>query len=1050
MADIFEIAGRIHSTSQEHVTSPADEILDTSQNKKQHLINADVARHESEINSPTNGLNKRVADIEALGQIGDTPVETNASNIISNTSLNGKVSSASAVNGVYNAVVANVGYYTCDSEASTAAKVVEASGYVLTVGGCIKIKMTNANSANNATLNINSTGAKALYYDGERASANNTWEAGETVEVYYDGTNFYANNVAGGSGSGDGAFDVSAKYPTSGVEGGNTYTLEGALAVLNANLSASKKKGGMSIKFIQSFDNKYVQFRCMSDEFTTNVANWQGVDDEPTAGSVNLAESGGINKFVAEVNSIGKKELNLAFYSTTTKNGYKLNSDGTIKAQTDQWISSYSTIYTNTPVSKNSILVFTGTCETSNKVFSIGISSVPITDENITSVQITILSCKGYPVGDMSETIVVPFDGYIVYYRFTTHWTNVTAKIKNVPILLDNSALDVSELNNTNYNSLSNAIAAIPETLQKGGMEIRFKQFTPATYTVVKTEGVEIQPSGTEVQEALNLESGTYTAAQMTSVTPPESGSVTYYLTVTVDETTTYTTWMITKATNDSTKYVQYRYMETVTTAATFTNVANWQGVDDEPTAGSENLVKSGGVNIFVADNLKLLSKKIEGLPAVNYSINSTGLFGTSTTNKHTYFDVKPGEKYIVNCPSDKSYARIAFATSAEFSSGGQVPIVNGTNFIIVNHGKSGLITIPEGCSYVLIYVSSPNGPFNVWKFHFDGDDFPTEDSTNFVKSGGVYSALAAANTVTMSAIKNLSLEITDFISVNGSIQANGTYGRYTTSGHGYIAVNEGEKYIFENEGTNTRRYAFATSSEYTLGGNIPLVEGTTVYNIKGSTALIITIPAGCSFLVFDSKGFSTKIYNYLDRIDSLVSNGVPNYFEEQVEDVIAKASEDIANVGQDGENVIFITDSHYERNKHHSPALIKYICSKMSVSNIIHGGDYIDGCSTSEEARTVLGKVAQSLSATNSHYVGVFGNHDGNKLGNGEETGGFADYEKTFYAMAQKGDDYRAVEYTGHLYYYFDNKKTNTRYIILRTENGSTNTAEQKNKLYL
>jgi len=302
MADIFEIAGRIHSTSQEHVTSPADEILDTSQNKKQHLINADVARHESEINSPTNGLNKRVEDIEALAQIGDTPVETNASNIINNTSLNGKVPSASAVNGVYNAVAANTGYYECDTEGATDAKVVSAPGYVLTVGGCLKIKMTNANSVNNATLNINSTGAKALYYEGERASSSNTWDANEIIEVYYNGTSYYANNVAGGSS--DGVFDVSEKFPTSGVEGGNTYTLEGALAVLNAGLSASKKKGGMSIKFVSSSDNKYVQFRYMSSSTAiadfTNVANWQGVDDEPTVGSDNLVKSGGVAKELME------------------------------------------------------------------------------------------------------------------------------------------------------------------------------------------------------------------------------------------------------------------------------------------------------------------------------------------------------------------------------------------------------------------------------------------------------------------------------------------------------------------------------------------------------------------------------------------------------------------------------------------------------------------------------------------------------------------------------------------------------------------------------
>ena len=35
MADIFEIAGRIHSTSQEGVATVATEVLDETQNKKQ-------------------------------------------------------------------------------------------------------------------------------------------------------------------------------------------------------------------------------------------------------------------------------------------------------------------------------------------------------------------------------------------------------------------------------------------------------------------------------------------------------------------------------------------------------------------------------------------------------------------------------------------------------------------------------------------------------------------------------------------------------------------------------------------------------------------------------------------------------------------------------------------------------------------------------------------------------------------------------------------------------------------------------------------------------
>ena len=50
----------------------------------------------------------------------------------------------------------------------------------------------------------------------------------------------------------------------------------------------------MTIRYVQTNDNKYVQFRLMSDTFNTTVANWQGVDDVPTAGSNNLVKSGSV------------------------------------------------------------------------------------------------------------------------------------------------------------------------------------------------------------------------------------------------------------------------------------------------------------------------------------------------------------------------------------------------------------------------------------------------------------------------------------------------------------------------------------------------------------------------------------------------------------------------------------------------------------------------------------------------------------------------------------------------------------------------------------
>jgi len=95
-------------------------------------------------------------------------------------------------------LVAMLGYYVCDTAAATAAKTISATGYALTNGGCIRIKMTYGNTADSVTLNINGTGAKALYYNGEQASSSNSWDAGDVLEVFYDGTQYQCASGGGG------------------------------------------------------------------------------------------------------------------------------------------------------------------------------------------------------------------------------------------------------------------------------------------------------------------------------------------------------------------------------------------------------------------------------------------------------------------------------------------------------------------------------------------------------------------------------------------------------------------------------------------------------------------------------------------------------------------------------------------------------------------------------------------------------------------------------------------------------------------------------------
>lgn len=96
-------------------------------------------------------------------------------------------------------------YATSSTAAGTAAKVatLSAGSLTLTAGVSVSVKFTYANTAINPTLNISSTGAKAVYTNGSRYAY---WSAGQTVLFTYDGTNWqvastpvYANTVTVGN-----------------------------------------------------------------------------------------------------------------------------------------------------------------------------------------------------------------------------------------------------------------------------------------------------------------------------------------------------------------------------------------------------------------------------------------------------------------------------------------------------------------------------------------------------------------------------------------------------------------------------------------------------------------------------------------------------------------------------------------------------------------------------------------------------------------------------------------------------------------------------------
>jgi len=121
------------------------------------------------------------------------------------------------------------------------------------------------------------------------ASGNNTFTTGEKVDnvgIDSEPTAGSENLVNSGGVQNELAlgavYNVSAKNPTAGPNNDGKWESLSALlsdANLNTLIPTSVRKGGMSIKFVQSSDNKYIQYRLISASFSTDESYWAVSDN---------------------------------------------------------------------------------------------------------------------------------------------------------------------------------------------------------------------------------------------------------------------------------------------------------------------------------------------------------------------------------------------------------------------------------------------------------------------------------------------------------------------------------------------------------------------------------------------------------------------------------------------------------------------------------------------------------------------------------------------------------------------------------------------------
>ncbi len=134
-----------------------------------------------------------------LAYLDDETIASNTNSFAEQLTFSetGELSISGGIRGYLIGTANNIPIGTCSTAAATAAKTVTFQNFVLTTGAHIAVKFTKANTASNPTLNVSSTGAKAIRFNNANIPA--SYLKIGLYEFIYDGT--YWNFIGGGGGS---------------------------------------------------------------------------------------------------------------------------------------------------------------------------------------------------------------------------------------------------------------------------------------------------------------------------------------------------------------------------------------------------------------------------------------------------------------------------------------------------------------------------------------------------------------------------------------------------------------------------------------------------------------------------------------------------------------------------------------------------------------------------------------------------------------------------------------------------------------------------------
>jgi hypothetical protein len=398
-------------------------------------------------------------------------------------------------------LVASTCYGICTTDANTIAKVAtiqDSQAFTLMTGVTVHIKFTNSNTAADPTLNVNSTGAKAIKAYGTTktgASATTSWYAGSVVSFTYDGTNWIQNDYKN---------DTDTTYSLEADTTNNKITLKANGTTQNSiTVPYASNAGAMKEAFLSWGGKNFTgDYGCIDAAMVNELGADRLMFLKPAGITIEYTRDGGTTW--EDYGATNEQKVNL--FSTTNSSFSIGKSDSTHKATehgTDYQLrvtidTELGRVYT----SLNKFIFYVSTNGSSSSTVTIqkALQSTP-TEYTDVATNVAIVGWSGYNVVNTSS--------------ITTYGNSASSQYGRIRFIFKANG------GNTNYNGLSvskilafggvgwttpstmaktghiysfdaNQNATFPANIKmKNGKQVGFLTSTPTTGQVVVTDGTD-------------------------------------------------------------------------------------------------------------------------------------------------------------------------------------------------------------------------------------------------------------------------------------------------------------------------------------------------------------------------------------------------------------------------------------------------------------------------------------------------------------------------------------------------------------------------------